>query len=184
MELEIIKLIRNRPLKELIEIETFPCIDKVIAVQLQAEVINETMNIDQVEEIVRKREHKVFAKEARHSLKALLESRKLTESIKRLMPGLQINTPEEGFQTYVKELYKIDRHYRDFIRASKESKGKRMIVPLLDKIQPLYTNSFLDELARKWQPIVDGMEKWRFDNIPSQREFYSRHVAPLLEIWI
>lgn len=180
-ELEIIKLIRNRPLKELIEIETFLCIDKVIAVQLQEEVINETMSVDQVEEIVRKREHKAFAKEARNSLRALLESRKLTESIKRLMPGLHINTPDEGFQTYVKELYKIDRHYRDFIRAAKASEGKRMIVPLLDKIQPLYTNSFLDELARKWQPIVDGMEKWRFDNIPSQREFYSRHVAPLLE---
>lgn len=180
-ELGIEKQIRNWPLNDLLDVETFPIIDKIIAVQLQGEVINETINVEQVEEIVRKREHKIFAKEARNSLQALVEARRLTDSIKKIMPGLQINTPEEGFRTYVTELYEIDRHYRDFIRCAKASEGKRMILPLLEKIQLLYTNSFLDELARKWQPIVDGMEKWRFEQIPSQREFYMRYVAPMID---
>lgn len=180
-DLGIVKQVRDWPLKELAELDTFPCIDKIIAVKLQQEVCNETISAEQVESVIRKREHKVFAREAQNALRAVLEASRLSEKIKRIMPGLHLNTPEEGIKAYTTELYEIDNSYRHFIRAAKDSEGKTMIRPLLDKIQPLYTTTYLDQLARKWQPLVDGMEKWRFDRIISQRSFYSHHIAPLIE---
>lgn len=180
-ELGVERELQEYTLDQLTDIETFPCVDKLIACHLQQEVVNQTMTVEQMESIVRMREHKVFWHIAEHTIRAMVEARKLISGIKRSMPGLLLNTPEEAFRLYCSELYQIDSDYRHFFREAKKAESKNLIAPIVDMVQKIYSNSYLDELARKWQPLVDGMSKWRFNNIDSQNKFYQTHVKPFID---
>jgi hypothetical protein len=68
-ELNIKETLQNYTLEQLLPIETFPCVDKLIAQHLQMEVANSTMTVEQIESIVDEREHKVFFSVAAHTKK-------------------------------------------------------------------------------------------------------------------
>lgn len=180
-ELSIPTELQSYTLDELVKIETFPCVDKLIAFHLQHAVLNDAMNVDQIESIVRDREFKVFWKVAAHTIKALLEARRVIELVRRYIPGLLLNSVEEAFKLYTSQLYEIDFHYRRFFREAKKAESTRLIAPVAELVQRVYTTSYLDEIARKWQPLVDGMGKWKFDGITSQQDFYRTHVHPFMD---
>lgn len=181
IELGVERELEDYTLEQLIEIETFPCVDKLIAIRLQQEVMNHTMTSEQMGSIVRTREHKIFWTVAEHTIRAMVEARKVVAGIKHTMPGLVLNTPEEAFRLYCSELYRIDSDYRHFFREAKLAESKNLIAPIVEMVQKVYSNSYLDELARKWQPLVDSMSKWRFNYIDSQSNFYQYHVKPFID---
>ena len=180
-ELGVKRELQELPLSQLIDIETFPIVDKLIATRLQQDLLNQTMTAELMESIVRDREYKMFWDEAQHTIKAIVAARKVEDLIKSLMTGLLLNTPEESFKLYVAELYKIDSAYRQFFREAKRAESKNLIKPVAEMVQRIYSNSYLDELARKWQPLVDAMQKWRLNGIDSQRDFYRLHVKPFID---
>ena len=179
-ELGIKNEIAGNPLENLVTIETFPCVDKVIAQYLQMETINGTMSVEDMAAIVDEREHKIFFGVAAHTIKALLEARRLSESIGLLMNDLRIDSPEDGFRMYQTELYKVDMHYRHYFREAKQAESTRLLEDVTKTVERTYTNSFLQELAKKWQPLVDNMNKWEINNVYSQRRFYDYHVQPFV----
>ena len=182
IELNIKQSLQDHSIENLITIETFPCIDKVIAQYLQPEVINGTISVERIESIIDERENRMFFYVAEHTLKALLEARRTIEDIDRKMSGLIINSPEEGFAIYVKELYSIDLNYRHYIReASKAECAPALLAPITETVQRTYTNTYLMQLANKWQSVVDNMDRWTIDKIISQRHFYDYHVSPFIE---
>lgn len=179
-ELNIKETLQDYTLEQLLPIETFPCVDKLIAQHLQAEVANSTMTVEQIESIVDEREHKVFFYVAAHTIKALLEARRMLEDIDQMMSGLIINSVEEGFQLYCNDLYSIDLHYRHYFREAKETESSGLLANITELIQRTYTNGFLMQLANKWQPLVDDMDKWRINHVIDQRRFYDYHVSPFV----
>ena len=181
-ELNIKQALQDHPIDELIAIETFPCVDKVIVQYLQIEVMNGTMPVEKIEAIVDERENRMFFYVAEHTLKALLEARRTLEDIDQKMTGLIINSAEEGFAMYVNELYTIDLNYRHYIRETAKAEcSPELLAPITETVQRAYTNSYLMQLANKWQPIVDSMNRWSIDRTISQRYFYDYHVAPYVE---
>lgn len=177
-ELNICETLQGYSLEQLLPIESFPCVDKLIAQHLQMEVANSTMTVEQIESIVDEREHKIFFSVAAHTIKALLEARRLMEDIDRKMGGLIINSAEEGFKLYCNELYTIDLHYRHYFREAKNAESVGLLASITEMVQRIYTNSYLMQLAIKWQPMIDGLKKWQLDGIISQRNFYDYYVAP------
>ena len=111
-ELGIYDKIKGEDIEKLVAIETYPCIDKVIALYLQHEVLNGTMSVEKLESIVDEREHKIFFSVAAHTIKALLEARRLMEDIDQKMQNghLHINSTIDGFNLYFNDLYTIDVH--------------------------------------------------------------------------
>ena len=179
-ELNIKENLQGYTLEQLLPIESFPCVDKLIAQHLQMEVLNSTMSVEQIESIVDEREHKVFFSVAAHTIKALLEARRLIEDIDQKMTGLVINSAEEGFKLYCNELYTIDLHYRHYFREVKNAESVGLLASITEMVQRTYTNGYLMQLAIKWQPMVDGLKKWQLHNIISQRNFYNYYVAPFV----
>lgn len=178
-ELGIKQILQECGIEELIAIETFPCVDMVIAQYLQIEVVNGTMTVDKIESIVDERENRLFFAVAEHTLKALLEARRTLEDIDQKMNGLIINSPEEGFGLYINELYSIDLNYRHYIREVSDAECKpEFLSKITEMVQRAYTNSYLMQLANKWQPIVDGMGNWSIERYIPQRRFYDFYVLP------
>lgn len=180
-ELGVMQLILDEPIEKLVRIETFPCVDKVIAQYLHKEVKDETITTDRVASIVDDRRGKIFWPVAQHTIGAMLEARRLFEDIEKKMAGLSITSAEEGFQLYVNDLYVIDQHYRHFFHEANLAESTRLVGDLIPKVEQTYTNKFLSVLASKWQPVVDAMERWQIFGISTQRAFYNMHVAPFVQ---
>ena len=178
-ELQIKNQIQDYNFEQLVQIETFPCVDKIIAQYLHLEVVNATMSVEQMESIIEEREHKIFFSVAAHTIKALLEARRMTGDIdQKIGHGLIINSAEDGFRMYCNDLYTIDLHYRHYFREEKCAESKKLLADITEMVQRKYTNSFLLELAKKWQPMVDAMDKWHIDGVVNQRGFYEYYVNP------
>ena len=178
-ELQIKNQIQDYNLEQLVLIETFPCVDKIIAQYLHLEVVNATMSVEQMESVIEEREHKIFFSVAAHTIKALLEARRMTEDIdQKIGHGLIINSAEDGFRMYCNDLYTIDLHYRHYFREEMCAESKNLLADITEMVQRKYTNSFLLELAKKWQPMVDAMDKWHIDGVVNQRGFYEYYVNP------
>ena len=182
-ELGIYDRIKGYDIEQLVMVETFPCVDKIIAMYLQNEVVNGTMSVEKMESIVDEREHKIFFHVAAHTIKALLEARRMAEDIDQKMQKghLHINSAEDGFQMYQRELYTVDMHYRHYFREERLSESKKLLTDVTKMVERKYTNSYLMELAKKWQPLVDNMTQWRIDNVMSQRMFFEYQVAPFIK---
>ncbi len=178
-DLNVMSQIQGKPLDKLIRIETFPCVDKIIALHLQKEVKHGTIQADKVEAIVDSRRNKLFYDTAQHTMLALLEARKLFEDIDMKVSGMSMNTTEEGFKLYIKELFTIDQHYRHYFREANQAESHNLLADITPKVEQVYTNIFLNELAKKWQPLVDNMSKWSIDNTFSQRNFFKTYINPL-----
>jgi uncharacterized protein (TIGR02687 family) len=181
-ELNIVDNLLNHQLDQWVSIETFPCVDKLIAQQLMTEVLNSTMTVDKMETIIDMRSQKLFFPIYKHVLTALLEARRMIEDIDRLMTGLVLNSAKEGFEIYCRELYTIDLSYRHYFREAKSNATTaQFLAPVTEMIQKKYSNSYLNELARLWQPLIDGLNKWQIDGFVSQRYFYQYNVAPFFD---
>lgn len=181
-ELGVEQILQDFKLENWIAIETFPCVDIVISKYLRNEVLSGTMAVNKIESIISERENKLFFSVAEHTLKALLEARRTLEDIDQKMNGLIINSPEEGFGLYIKDLYSIDLNYRHFINEASNAECKpEFLSTITEMVQRAYTNSYLMQLANKWQPIVDNMKIWQIGNIISQRRFFDYHVTPFVE---
>ena len=182
-ELGIYDRIKGYDIEQLVMVETFPCVDKIIAMYLQNEVVNGTMAVEKMESIVDEREHKIFFTVAAHTIKALLEARRMTEDIDQKMQKghLHINSADDGFQLYQRGLYTVDMHYRHYFREERLAESKKLLTDVTKMVERKYTNSYLMELAKKWQPLVDNMTQWRIDNVISQRAFFEYYVAPFIK---
>lgn len=181
-ELNIVDALINHQIDQLVSIETFPCVDQLIAQQLITEVLNSTMTVDKMETVIDMRSQKLFFPVFKHVLTALLEARRMVEDIDRLMTGLVLNSTKEGFELYCRELYTIDMAYRHYFREAKsDSTTLNFLSPVTEMVQKKYSNSFLNELARLWQPLVDNLNKWQIEGYVSQRYFYNYNVAPFFD---
>lgn len=181
VELGVMQQIQGEPIERLVRVETFPCVDKVIAKYLHKEVKNETITTEKVESIVDDRRNKIFFGVAQHTINAMLEARRLFEDIEKKMAGLSIASAEECFKMYVNDLYVIDQHYRHFFYEAKLAESTNLVNDIIPKIEQTYSNKYLSVVANKWQPIVDVMEKWQVSGVFSQRSFYNVHVSPFTQ---
>lgn len=180
-ELGVMQQIQGEPIESLVHIETFPCVDKVIAKYLHKEVKNGTITTEKIESIVNDRRNKIFFGVAQHTINAMLEARRMFEDIEKKMTGFSITSAEEGFNMYVNDLYIIDQHYRHFFHEAKLAESTNLVNDIIPKVEQTYTNTFLSALATKWQPVVDAMDKWQVAGISSQRSFFGIHVSPFTQ---
>ncbi|MCC8119629.1 MAG: BREX-1 system phosphatase PglZ type A [Bacteroidales bacterium] len=180
-ELGIRQTLDEEPIERLLTIDTFPVVDKLIAQYLLPAVLDATISVDRMEDIIDERDNKLFFPVAQHTMKALLEARRMAEDIDRLMPDLVISSIEDGISRYAKDLHVIDMHYRHYFREAKEAGNNQFLMPVTEMVEKAYTNKYLSELARLWQPIVDSLGRWQAKGIKSQRDFFKTYVEPFIE---
>ncbi|MDZ4870996.1 MAG: hypothetical protein CLLPBCKN_000384 [Chroococcidiopsis cubana SAG 39.79] len=82
------------------------------------------------------------------------------------------------FKAYASDLHSFDRAYRHFITKSDDAHGD-ILKGLIEDVENLYTQWFLDELGDAWSNALD--ERWELASIASQTKFFARYVLPILE---
>ncbi|WP_448720602.1 BREX-1 system phosphatase PglZ type A [Microbacterium natoriense] len=88
---------------------------------------------------------------------------------------------DEGLTRYRDEWFRIDQLYRRFTHAYLTAEFKQPLEALGDLVENAYVTDYLAKLGANWQEQVDGVERWRTLNVPSQSSFYEHYVAKILK---
>jgi len=96
--------------------------------------------------------------------------------------GFHFATIHDLYKAYETDLYKFDMAYRHYWESSYRAHVE--ILKYLDEaIEQVYSNWFIDNLAKNWGEKVDSEDKlshWRIDGIENQQDFFPTNVSPAL----
>jgi PglZ domain len=88
---------------------------------------------------------------------------------------------EQLFEAYANHLHKFDTAYRHFMVATDRAKPILRERGLIQHIEKLYTNSFLQTLGQHWSDSLISIPTWPIPNIPHQPDFFQTHVQPIID---
>lgn len=94
---------------------------------------------------------------------------------------LDIVSFDDGLTRYRDEWFRIDQLYRLFTHAYLTAEFQQPLEALGDLVENAYVTDFLAKLGASWQAQVDGVQRWRTLNVPSQSSFYEHYVAKILK---
>lgn len=178
-ELGIRELIQNQDTATLLEADTYAIIDKKIIFDLNTHIIQHTLPNHSIQEWIDKRKLKFFYADYSYLYQALSQAAALLDEIRKV--NLNISSPQEGFEKYQKQWYKIDRAYREYIFASAQAEHPDVLKNLSTQVEKAYGNSFLLPLGDHWQKAIDGLATWAIPTVLSQRQFFQHWVKPYLQ---
>jgi uncharacterized protein (TIGR02687 family) len=107
--------------------------------------------------------------------RALGIAAELVETLPKL--DLTIESFDAGLEKYAGTWWKADQLYRKFICQLNASGQRALLEKLVERIEGLYVNEFVSNLAQRWQERVDRCTQWS-SSIPSQRELVPRFLQP------
>jgi uncharacterized protein (TIGR02687 family) len=108
--------------------------------------------------------------------RALALAAQLVETLPKL--DLTIESFDAGLEKYAGTWCQVDQLYRQFIHAYCESGQTALLEQLAARIEGLYVNEYLSQLAQRWQEWLDRSPAWASSATPGQREFFARFVQP------
>ena len=95
------------------------------------------------------------------------------------------NLPGEStlslFDSYVKNLYKLDSGYRHFILSYDRLDDNSDWSALFNMVENSYTNWYLNELSMKWCALWDDEETWQIPGVTSQQGFYVKYASSFVD---
>ncbi len=82
------------------------------------------------------------------------------------------------WESYTKQFYLIDRHYRELLLNVRRAGSPPALAPALERASKTYLNDYLSPLSQRWQSLLDA--DGAFDFAPRQNMFFDTWVARLL----
>jgi uncharacterized protein (TIGR02687 family) len=165
--------------ENLLAADTYAGVDKKLIIGIRDHILNNTLSNFTLQEWIEKRSMKFFFSDYTQIYSALSHAAELLDEIRKM--DLKIQSPEDGFEKYERQWFKIDRLYRKYIAASEQAEHQNILKSLTAHIEKAYGNSFLLKLGDNWQGVLDGMKSWDIEQIISQKQFYQNWVAPYVE---
>lgn len=166
----------KRDFRDLIELDYFREIDRVIIRKLVHEVSEQTVPHSDVLGWVRQRRSSHWYDEFQHVYEAILFAAEIQQAISQAV--LAIANMTEGVQRYAKTWFRIDQIYRKFIYHMQQASQASLLSELNVKVENLYVNKYLLVLNDAWQVHVDKADTWNAPTVTQQRAFFATHVAP------
>ena len=131
-----------------------------------------------------------------NTYEALAAAIELLEMKESLSPSLgdegsfSKSSAPELFKIYAQSLHLGDRLYRKFIVASDDSVPILREQGVIEYIENLYVNWFLDNLGQAWTEAIAPLQvnnqinnqaNWQLEGIPSQQKFFQNHIQRILQ---
>ena len=158
----------------LTDVDTFIATDQVlvkwIVERLTAEDTGAKLDRITIPELCEKRMKMHFGNKTKKTYQLLL-------SAYHLIAAANYHCPD-GFKKIIKQYqesdYKIDQEYRKFYYSFDQLEDTGAFEGLRTLVENIYTNEFLGKIMPKWNEGIQ--EPGAFQEIPLQRNFYSRYV--------
>lgn len=195
-ELHVVSMLGALQAEHLVHAMTFEAIEKRVITDLKARIIaGGGANMDAVRELMARRRDGHWANTllagANDNTRALAASydaldaaASFLELQAKFSQGFSFTSPVTAFQSYKTELFKFDRLYRAFMRATEavEPMGWSLLHELRDRIEDAYSGWFVPQLASAWDGVMGGdtglLQRWKLDEVVNQQNFFDRFVRP------
>lgn len=197
-DLAIAEEVRQLPVEKLRMREVFREVDEQLIVRLYEGLSAHTMTPEQVREAADDRGMGLWADDAgfKAQYACLKAAAALRQAIRNNEPAIHsFVEPGEGIELYTKRLYAVDQAYRVYCRAwnTDVREGAQTLErtwhtvdadspsrKLYDQLQHEY-DEFENSLAQAWQKRVNELDRWKFEGVPAQSDFFEREVRPFLD---
>ncbi len=166
-------------LDQLINEDIFELIDRSIIADLSQQIINETLNLEKVDTFIKTRESKYWFFKYKPFYESLRYAAWLIEDVGK-NKAIQIESYQDGILNYTEQWYLIDKYYRLFLQYYRETNQNNVLNTLYQKVNKVYSNTWLLELSDRWQEVMDKSGKWYYGG-QKQSEFFKRDVKPYIE---
>lgn len=160
--------------RRLMPLDHFEEIDREIIRSMVAELSAQTLKHSDVVRWCRERRDSHWYEGYRHVYEAIGYAAEFQQSVADISLGM--TSLAEGIQRYAQVWFRIDQQYRKFIYHMQQSRQASLMSDLNERVENLYSNSFLMKLNDAWQVQVDAADRWRVDGIDMQSDFYKRHI--------
>ena len=158
----------------LMPLDHFEEIDREIIRSMVAELSDRTLKHSDVMRWCRERRGSHWYKGYLHVYEAIGHAAEFQQALADVTLGM--TSFAEGIQRYARVWYRIDQLYRKFIYHMQQSRQASLMADLNERVENLYSNSFLMKLNDAWQVQIDAADRWRIAGVDMQADFYQRHV--------
>ena len=163
----------------LVDVDTFIAADQIlvkwILERLTAEDTGAKLDRLTIPELCEKRGKMHFGNRTAKTYQLLMSAYYLIQAANYTCP--------DGFKKIIKQYrendYRIDQEYRNFYTCFDSLEGTGAFEGLRTLVENIYTNEFLAEIMPKWNEGIQ--EEQAFQEIPLQRNFYSRNIRSAKE---
>lgn len=184
-ELQLLKRLKNVPVKELIQADSMPCIDESILAQLFKGIQDHSILPDDMKSIVARRRTMVW-----HDLNAeyytgAWECAEILAFQHEHAQSFHTMDPKRLWKEYTEDYYRMDCFYRKFHLAFHKTLAHPN--PVLDDafkgvaetVEGIYSHWFLGELGGCWvNACQDNLkDTGKIADIPQQEDFYSQYIT-------
>lgn len=173
---------------DLLANELFPCIDGCILGRYLEAVPENRIKPEEILSVVEKRRATKWYSRREQYYTCLLQIAKMQQFFQSHAQGFPVGRYEELWQNYQKDYCAMDTAYRRFHLAfgaclrQSDLYLEDLLKNAADYVENLYKNWYLKQLSGQWLRLTEDSlsQDGRLAGVASQRDFYSRYVAPQL----
>ncbi|MBE5871715.1 MAG: BREX-1 system phosphatase PglZ type A [Lachnospiraceae bacterium] len=170
---------------DLVDTESFPCLDEVILIKLMTEISDHIIDVDVIKATVEKRRTTVGYAQFKDYYEGILQVANMQAFYKEHTTGFHSAEAKKVWKEYTSEYYVMDTYYRLFHKSFGESLKSYnsdlhdLFTHVMEKVEGLYTNWFLGQLGGNWSSVCsEELQKYgRILEIPQQTDFYKNRIA-------
>lgn len=184
-ELKLPQRFMKLQVADLVDTETFPCVNEVILVKLMTEISDHIIDVDTITQTVEKRRTCVWYEDVKNYYEGILQVAKMQAFFKEHSSGFHTVEPAKVWKEYTTEYYIMDTYYREFHKTYSESlknyheELSDLFTHVMEKVEGLYVTWFLGQLGNNWSDACsDNLREYgRVLEVPQQTDFYRQKVA-------
>jgi uncharacterized protein (TIGR02687 family) len=177
-EIQLPALIKQLPIEVFQEADIFPYIDRAAIIYIANSLLEQKEDYDRYIELISLRRTKHFYPRYENIYDALLYTVKMNAFRKQYEYGIPTGFPEDMYEAYIDDYYRMDTYYRKFYVAYDAEGTNELLYKLKPLIENVYTNWFLGELSTHWSAAIKNemADDWSLPGIRNQQSFYQSYI--------
>ncbi|CUB36092.1 BREX-1 system phosphatase PglZ type A [Bacillus cereus] len=181
-QVKVTEHLQSKEIKDYITSDTFRCFDTSIITYITKQLMNAIHDYTSYIEIIAARRKLHWFSVFRNEYEALYQAIQLFQQIYEMGNAITESQPFDLFKAYESKYHNIDTAYRKFYVAFDQIEVKDGFRALRDKVENIYTNVYINDLAIKWSDVLVGEQEkyWPIAGLESQHTFYRSFVQPFV----
>ena len=182
--IQLSRRLEKLEIEDFSEAECFPCINEVIVKKIMGNIADNYINSKQINAVVEKRRTSVWYDEVRPFYNAVLQIANMQDFKSEHINSFHFSNSTELWNSYTKELYKMDNFYRFYNVAYLEglNHSNNDLIDLskhvTDIVEGLYSTWYLGNLAENWTKVAAAelSSTGQIPGIKQQTDFYKTNI--------
>lgn len=152
----------------------FQAVDQRLIGRLLEKLGNQSITDTDVQRIVNGRKTMLWYDEFANEYQAISAASAFRATLGKVEDHIELQSPQQGFESYVSHYYRVDQAYRHFRMAFDQAPDLDAIA-ISNDLEADYVRFQLD-LGAAWQRQLNTMSAWRIPNVADQRDFFLNKV--------